>query len=232
RVRREIIIWSRLQHESIVPLFGTVCRLGNYDVTGIVSAWMAHGNLSDYLVNQLLTIFERIQILCEVANGIEYLHSLNIIHGDISGSNILINEKRHACLGDFGISSIKAEFEGTSYWSSTIGGAIRWRAPELLPSLTSDVYNFEPDLTWRCDIYSFGNVMLQVLSNKIPYDYISRNEYVLIELFRRHPPRRPESRILSDEYWKFIKYCWGDAPKSRPLAKDLYTSILDLRDDT
>lgn len=62
-MRREIIIWSRLQHESIVPLFGTVCRLGNYDVTGIVSAWMAHGNLSDYLVNQLLTIFERIQIV-------------------------------------------------------------------------------------------------------------------------------------------------------------------------
>lgn len=46
-----------------MPLFGTVSRLGSYDVTGIVSAWMAYGNLSDYLVNQLLTIFERIQIV-------------------------------------------------------------------------------------------------------------------------------------------------------------------------
>lgn len=54
------------------------------------------------------------------------------------------------------MSSIKAEFEGYS-WTSTIGGAIRWRAPELLPQ-----NDHAPVLSNACDVYSFGNVMLHV----------------------------------------------------------------------
>ncbi|KAF7968241.1 hypothetical protein HWV62_31575 [Athelia sp. TMB] len=235
RLRREIYIWSRLYHPNIVPLFGTITsQLGNFPLTSMVSAWMKNGNLSDYLTEQLLTVFERIQILCEVAAGLVYLHSKDIIHGDLSGSNILLNEGRHACLSDFGMSSIKVEFIGTSYWSSTIGGAIRWRAPELLPSLVSDVYNFQPDLSSRCDIYSFGSVMLQVLSNKIPYDYIRRAECVLIELFHRHPPRRPDSQILLDKHWRFIEKCWGtpNEPWTRPPAREVLAGISVICDAT
>lgn len=68
--------------------------------------------------------------------------------------NVLLNAEGKACLTDFGLSSIKAEFEGTSYWSSTVGGAIRWRATELFEN--------EPVLTKECDIYSFGCIMMQV----------------------------------------------------------------------
>jgi serine/threonine protein kinase len=62
-------------------------------------------------------------------------------------------------LVDFGLSTIKAVFEGTSYAPSTVGGAIRWRAPELLDFTEED---FTPILTTACDIYSYGSVMLQV----------------------------------------------------------------------
>lgn len=75
---------------------------------------------------------------------------------------MLIDDTGRACLVDFGLSFIKVEFEGTSYWSSTVGGAMRWRAPELLPPLFEDVVNFKPSLTPACDIYSFGSVMLHV----------------------------------------------------------------------
>lgn len=72
--------------------------------------------------------------------------------------NVLINDANEACLIDFGLSYIRAEFEGTPYWSSTVGGALRWRAPELLPPKD----DHQPVLTFKCDIYSFGCVMLQV----------------------------------------------------------------------
>lgn len=178
-------------------------------------------------------------------------HDIIIIHGDLTGTNILINERREACLVDFGMSSVKAEFEGTSYWSSTIGGAMRWRAPELLPTLGTDVYTFTPELTPACDIYSFGCVMLhvrqlftrnsipyqfnylaQVLSNRVPYHDISRVENVLFELFRRKLPRRPDTHILTNEYWSFINNCWGVTPSSRPCAAELYASVVTLRDAT
>jgi hypothetical protein len=61
-------------------------------------------------------------------------------------------------LVDFGLSTIKAAFEDT-YSQSTVGGAIRWRALELL-HFTEE--NFTPILTAACDIYSYGSVMLQV----------------------------------------------------------------------
>jgi serine/threonine protein kinase len=77
-------------------------------------------------------------------------------------ANILIDDNGKARLVDFGLSTIKAEFEGTSYSSSTVGGAIRWRALELLPFTAED---FTPKLTAACDVYSYGGIMLQVRTN-------------------------------------------------------------------
>ena len=74
-------------------------------------------------------------------------------------ANILIDSDGKARLVDFGLSTIKAVFEGTSYSQSTVGGAIRWRALELLHFTEED---FTPILTTACDIYSYGSVMLQV----------------------------------------------------------------------
>lgn len=106
------------------------------------------------------------------------VHSKGIIHGDLTGvstflafvvhlaniranfqANVLINDNQEGCLVDFGLSSIRAEFEGTSYWSSSVGGAIRWRAPELMPGGNEEP---APVLTEKCDVYSFGCIMLQV----------------------------------------------------------------------
>jgi hypothetical protein len=74
-------------------------------------------------------------------------------------ANILINGDGKALLVDFSLSTIKAEFEGTSYYSSTVGGALRWRAPELLSVSEDDV---APNLSTACDISSYGSVALQV----------------------------------------------------------------------
>lgn len=152
----------------------------------------------------------------------------------MTGGNVLINGSRRACLVDFGLSSIKAEFEGTSYWSSTVGGAIRWRALELLPTPKN---GYNPILTTACDIYSFGSVMLEVrravalvhdicrfsdcsclqtLSAKMPYYDIRSDLRVLYELFHGIRPRRPSSPMLTNGYWTFITQCWHETPGSRP----------------
>jgi serine/threonine protein kinase len=84
-----------------------------------------------------------------------------VIHGDLTGTNVLIDLNGKAYIADFGLSAIKAEFENTpsSYWPSTVGGAIRWRAPELLPAPSND---YVPVLSSPCDVYSFGSLTLQV----------------------------------------------------------------------
>ena len=74
-------------------------------------------------------------------------------------ANILIDRDGKALLVDFGLSAIKVAFEGISYYESTVGGALRWRAPELLAVSEDHVL---PNLNTACDVYSYGSVMLQV----------------------------------------------------------------------
>lgn len=108
------------------------------------------------------------------------VHSQNIMHGDLTAANVLIDDNEKACLTDFGLSSIKEEFEGTSFLSvsgsllsvqhfksstfiqSTIGGALRFRALEISPPVEGSYENFKPELTFACDVYSLGSVILQV----------------------------------------------------------------------
>jgi len=122
KLRRELRVWQRLHHENVVPLFGVTSNFGPY--TSMVCPWMENGTLNSYLekTGNTLRLSDRFRILCEVAAGLSYLHSFDVIRGDLTGSNILITDKGRAMLSDFGLSTIIAEFQGTSYFTSSIRG--------------------------------------------------------------------------------------------------------------
>ncbi|KZP04574.1 kinase-like protein [Athelia psychrophila] len=149
--------------------------------------------------------------LCGVAEGLNYLHSKTVVHADLHPGTILIHNDGQPCLTDF-------------CFSPTMCAAIRWCAPELIPP-QEDVEGFNPRLTWACDIFSFGNVILQVLSNRLPYYNIGREWHVLIPM-RNHRPERPPR--LSDVHWEFIRSCWGSEPSLRPTAGEVHQSLLAL----
>lgn len=80
--------------------------------------------------------------------------------------NILMDAGK-AHLSDFGLSNVMADVRNNSFVSSTVGGAPRWTAPELL-HFGTDV-NVVPDVTKHSDIYSFGSVALQVRGVVVPF---------------------------------------------------------------
>jgi len=135
-----------------------------------------------------------------------------VVHGDLTGSNILINAEGKPCLCDFGLSKIMVEFEGTSYFTGT-RGAVRWAASELYRG--NDDEDYVPVINKECDIYSFGSVMLQVLSGKIPYYYFKRDGQVVIQLHHGITPKRPNITWVTDKVWDFIEGCWAE-PMQRP----------------
>ncbi|KAG9219642.1 hypothetical protein CCMSSC00406_0006036 [Pleurotus cornucopiae] len=132
RLRREVVIWKELEHKNILPLLGIVRGFGPY--VSMVCPWMAKGSLTQYLGRRGsgLCHQRRLQIIREVASGLAYLHSKDVIHGDLSGSNILLDDAERVCISDFGLATIVAQFRGTSLDSSTVSGAIRWMAPDIM----------------------------------------------------------------------------------------------------
>ncbi|KAF7982002.1 hypothetical protein HWV62_30847 [Athelia sp. TMB] len=231
RVRREIFIWMGLSHANIVELLGTTNDPNQLSL-GMVSDWMDNGNLGAFIVEGL-ALSDRLQITCDVAAGLAYLHSKDVIHGDLTSGNVLIDNAGRALLVDFGLSSLTAAFEGTSFMASVIGGALRFRALEFMPPVDEDHSDFKPELTTASDIYSLGSVILQTLSGQQPYYNIKDDLMVALVLAQRKTPERPHSQELidRDEYWRFIGQCWSKDAIKRPNAEAAHKELLRLREE-
>ncbi|KAG2109173.1 kinase-like protein, partial [Suillus cothurnatus] len=226
RLRRELIIWKKLIHGNILPLYGVALGFGPF--TAMVSPWAKHGSLTSYLESHRdLLILDRFKLLFDIASGLLYLHSNQVVHGDLSGSNVLVMENGTACLSDFGLSGVISEFFGSSTFSSTISGNIRWGAPELfaLPE-NQDSSTNRPSK--EADIYSFGSIMLQVLSGKVPYYYIKQQMHIIMMVVDGKKPRRPEEPKIAEEHWSMIERCWSPS-NVRPTIEDLLRFVGEQR---
>ncbi|KAG0691860.1 kinase-like domain-containing protein [Suillus ampliporus] len=187
----------------------------------MVSPWAKNGSLTMYLESHGdLPIPDRFKLLSDIASGLHYLHSSQVVHGDLGGSNILVMENGTACLSDFGLSDVLSEFFGASNFSSTIAGNIRWGAPELfaLPETEDGISTNRPSK--EADIYSFGSIMLQVLSGKVPYYYIKQQMQIVVMVVDGKRPRRPEDPQIAEEHWNMIECCWS-ARNVRPSSEDI-----------
>ncbi|KAK0462909.1 TKL/TKL-ccin protein kinase [Desarmillaria tabescens] len=228
RLWRELNMWKKLDHPNILPLLGVVSDFGRYDA--MICPWLDNGSVTNHMerCGDLLSMTDRLQLLCEVAEGLRYLHSFNIIHGDLTGSNILINDQGKALLGDFGLSSIVAEFDETSCMTSGVSGAVRWADASLYKLLGDDEDDRVPSLTTMSDVYSFGSVTLEILSGRIPYHYVRTDAQVIIELHNGKKPRRPAPSFVTNAQWDFIQRCWADDPQERPDVGQVLASIQGL----
>ncbi|KAF9234716.1 kinase-like domain-containing protein, partial [Melanogaster broomeanus] len=221
RLRRERVIWRTLDHPNIVPLLGTADgSMFNSEHPCMVSMWMPHGTLGSYIRKSgtRLAIGERLQLIKGIAAGLEYLHTKNIVHGDLHPENVLIDGEYNARLTDFGLTQVLGSLQGQLAYLQTATlrpGAIMWSAPELLrddpgPKLKATV---------KSDIYSLGSIILFVLSGALPWPTYTGVQQKLKE---GQNPQRPESPAISDPIWNFIQKCWSPlSPSTRPSAKEV-----------
>ncbi|KAF8834870.1 kinase-like protein [Paxillus ammoniavirescens] len=216
RLNREIRVWLDLKHINVLPLFGTTMGFGH--LPAMVCPWLEGGPLTSYL--------ERRDD--DLTTGERLVHSKNIVHGDLSGSNVLIDGNGRACIADFGLSTLLTALgESTFSTSFKAKGTLRWAAPELL-HLNDHASGEEENLpralpTPQSDIYSFGAITLQILTGKIPYHYYPRDEPVLLALSQGETPKRPSEAVVTDHRWSFIQMCWISlgAGQSRPSDEEI-----------
>ncbi|KAJ7512715.1 kinase-like domain-containing protein [Mycena galericulata] len=207
---REALVWKDLHHPNILPFLG-IDRDSFPSELCMVSPWMEHGTVLDYLkAHQHANVHK---LLLEIAQGLEYLHSKNIVHGDLRGANILVTENSTACLADFGLSVFT---DVTASTSSNRAGCIYWMAPELI---APERFGCGYARTSASDVYAFGCVCLELCTGLPPFSELSQPAAIL-RIISGHRAERPRGNIvMSDALWKYVVMCWAKSPVKRPSAR-------------
>ncbi|RDW89929.1 ankyrin repeat and protein kinase domain-containing protein [Aspergillus mulundensis] len=110
------------------------------------------------------------QLSLDIANGIEALHQLRIVHGDLKPDNVLVfctqddNVPFRAKLSDFGV-CIDLETPDSPLAVSDYRGTLGWLAPEVVNETLARFCPFQPDLMFRFDAYSFGLTVVSIFAN-------------------------------------------------------------------
>ncbi|KAF9233993.1 kinase-like domain-containing protein [Melanogaster broomeanus] len=184
----------------------------------MVCPWLENGALTSYLErrNDELTTEQRLVLLSDVAAGLQHLHSRSVVHGDLSGargfvsrcthSNVLIRGNGRACITDFelGDQPLRCPVTQEERWGGLLLSCSACRVSE-------DEENPQVVPTPQSDMYSFGGIMLQVLTGKVPYYYFTREAQVVHALSRGDTPKRPQASraLITDRRWKFMQRCWS-----------------------
>ncbi|KAA3462416.1 Kinase superfamily protein isoform 2 [Gossypium australe] len=163
----EVEMLSRLHHRNLVKLVGYYSsrdasqNLLCYELVpnGSLEAWL-HGPLG---VNCPLDWDTRMNIALDAARGLAYLHEDSqpcVIHRDFKASNILLENNFHAKVADFGLAKQAPEGR-TNYLSTRVMGTFGYVAPE---------YAMTGHLLVKSDVYSYGVVLLELLTGRTPVD--------------------------------------------------------------
>ncbi|PWA49527.1 protein kinase-like domain, Phloem protein 2-like protein [Artemisia annua] len=182
----EIETLTTCKHENIISLLG-FCYEGNGAMI-LVYEHASKGSLESYLGSSdkiTLTWVQRLNICLDIAHGLNYIHNntdhgkRKMIHRDIKSDNILLGDNWKAKIADFGLSKFHPKDQDATFIASTIAGTPMYLDPE---------YQKDGKLNTKSDIYSFGVVLLEILTGTLAYDsvYTKVNENGIAPIARDH----------------------------------------------
>ncbi|KAK7036386.1 kinase-like domain-containing protein [Favolaschia claudopus] len=217
---REAIVLHSLQHPLVLPFLGVVSDAFPSSLC-MVSPWMAHGNIVIHIL-RLAHHGQECNRLELIAQAVEYLHSMNVVHGDLKGANIMITDDGHACLCDFGLADffhpdITDELDiEDEHKTGKAMGSVQWLAPELL---NPQRFGFQyVQRTQATDIYAFACVCIELETCAPPFPH-HPDSMVFLDVVEGVRPKRPET--MSDVVWNMVDASWAGNPRQRPTARHI-----------
>src|SRR5512135_931436 len=203
---------GRLSHPNIVTIFD-VGRTG--DIAYIAMEFLQGRELRDILNDKkLLPVDQVVDIVAQVALGLDYAHEHGVVHRDIKPSNIMVGRDGHVKITDFGIARMASA--GVRTQTGMVLGSPKYMSPEQVMGKLTDQ---------RSDIFSLGVMLYEMLTGQPPF--LGENVNAIMYQTLNAIPQPPSAlNAAVPEILNFIV--------AKALAKDLehrYQSALDFAND-
>ena len=204
--QREALLLAELRHPNIVQLIKVACQPKLCIVTELLVCSLhalLHHHAGGPLRQLLLATTTSTLTMCmHVARGMNYLHTLEppVLHRNLKSQNLLVDEGGKVKIADFGWSRLKTFDAGKTFFHGW-----QWVAPEIL---------WGQPFTEAADVYSFGMVSWEVLTQEIPFKGLNPVQIgVAVREQKRRPPLPEHGPHGLDQ---LLQACWHDQPEQRP----------------
>ncbi|KAI4310716.1 hypothetical protein MLD38_035670 [Melastoma candidum] len=215
---------GKIKHRNLVSLLG-YCKVKEERL--LVYEYMKYGSLEDAFhdrknIRIKLNWAARRKIAVGAARGLAFLHHNcipHIIHRDMKSSNVLLDENLEARVSDFGMARLMSAMD-THLSVSTLAGTPGYVPPEYYQSFRCST---------KGDVYSYGVVLLELLTGKRPTDSADFGDNNLVGWVKQHAKRRisdvfdpelmkedPNLEIELLQHLKVACACLDDRPQKRP----------------
>ncbi|RZB43275.1 serine/threonine-protein kinase STY46-like isoform X1 [Glycine soja] len=223
---QEVYIMRKVRHKNVVQFIGACTKPPGLC---IVTEFMSGGSVYDYLHKQkgFFKFPTLLKVAIDVSKGMNYLHQHNIIHRDLKAANLLMDENCTVKVADFGVARVKAQ----SGVMTAETGTYRWMAPEVIEHKPYD---------HKADVFSFGIVLWELLTGKLPYEYLTPLQAAIGVVQKGLRPTIPKN--THPKYVELLERSWQQDPTLRPdfseiieilqqLAKEIIVRIRGLEQD-
>ncbi|KAJ6927491.1 serine/threonine-protein kinaseY46-like isoform X2 [Populus alba x Populus x berolinensis] len=197
---QEVYIMRKVRHKNVVQFIGACTKPPSLC---IVTEFMYGGSVYDYLHKHrgVFKLPNLLKVAIDVSKGMDYLHQNNIIHRDLKAANLLMDENEVVKVADFGVARVKAQ---TGIMTAETG-TYRWMAPEVIEHKPYD---------HKADVFSFGIVLWELLTGKIPYEYLTPLQAAVGVVQKGLRPTIPKN--TQPKLAELLEKCWQQDPALRP----------------
>ncbi|KAI7730587.1 hypothetical protein M8C21_021471, partial [Ambrosia artemisiifolia] len=230
----EVTELGKIRHPNILAL--RAYYLGPKGEKLLVFDYMPQGSLASFLhargPESLINWPTRLNIIVGITKGLVFLHSQeNMVHGNLTSSNVLLDEQKNPAIADVGLSKLMTNAANTNVIATA--GTLGYRAPELSKLKNANT---------KTDIYSLGVIMLELLTGKSPSEATDgldlpqwvasivkeewTNEVFDLELMG-DPANVGGDELLST--LKLAMHCVDPSPEERPEAGQVLEKLKEIK---
>ncbi|KAI8903406.1 kinase-like domain-containing protein, partial [Gorgonomyces haynaldii] len=205
----EVEKWSKMKiHPNVVPMLGACIHT---EKPFLVMPYYQHGNLASFLcIHTDVSVKQRVKWMFGLAAGLHFIHEHGIIHGDLKGDNVLLDNELHVRITDFGLSQIKRAGSSSTQQSvaKKMTEAVRWIAPER--------YSPKFRLDRPYDVFAYGMTCYQILTGLVPFHEENHRDIITKWIEKGATPDRTDDRPVPETVWLLFEACIKKEPAERP----------------